>query len=340
MANPRGPVLIEREAPLPEGPDRAPPVPDLAPMPEGRAMQTVAVLAARPRSRLGRFFWATASALVGFVVSVAAWRFVEGLLAANPVLGWTAAVLVGLFVLAAVLIAFREWAAYARLARLDRVHKAALAAVGSGDMKAAGRVVDGLVSLYAAREDTAWGRSRLKDRRGDVFDADALLHLAEAELMGPLDRAARVEIEAAARQVATVTAIVPLALADVAAALVANLRMIRRIAEIYGGRAGALGSWRLLRTVLTHLVATGAVAVGDDLIQSVAGGGLLSKLSRRFGEGVVNGALTARVGVAAVEVCRPLPFAALPKPRVTNLVSRALAGLFGTGRGDEAAGKS
>jgi putative membrane protein len=115
-------------------------------------------------------------------------------------------------------------------------------------------------------------------------------------------------------------------------ALTANLRMIRRIAEIYGGRAGAFGSWRLLRTVLTHLVATGAVAVGDDLIHSVAGGGLLSKLSRRFGEGVINGALTARVGVAALEVCRPLPFVALRKPRVSNLVSRGLAGLFGTGK--------
>ena len=133
------------------------------------------------------------------------------------------------------------------------------------------------------------------------------------------------------------TAIVPLALADVAAALMANLRMIRRIAEIYGGRAGAFGSWRLLRTVLTHLVATGAVAVGDDLIHSVAGGGILSKLSRRFGEGVINGALTARVGVAAIEVCRPLPFVALPKPRVTNLVSRGLAGLFGTSSGGKAA---
>src|SRR5690606_39936966 len=107
-----------------------------------------------------------------------------------------------------------------------------------------------------------------------------------------------------------------------------NLRMIRRIAEIYGGRGGTLGSWRLTRTVLTHLVATGAVAVGDDLIGSVAGGGLLSKVSRRFGEGVVNGALTARVGVAAIEVCRPMPFAALPRPKVTNLISRALAGVF------------
>jgi len=76
-------------------------------------------------------------------------------------------------------------------------------------------------------------------------------------------------------------------------------------------------------------VATGAVAVGDDLISSVAGGGILSKVSRRFGEGVVNGALTARVGVAAIEVCRPLPFKATKKPSVSGLVSRALSGLFG-----------
>jgi putative membrane protein len=89
-----------------------------------------------------------------------------------------------------------------------------------------------------------------------------------------------------------------------------------------------LGGWRLTRAVLGHLVATGAVAVGDDLIGSVAGGGLLSKLSRRFGEGVVNGALTARVGVAAIEVCRPLPFHGQPAPRVTVLVRRALTGLF------------
>ena len=42
----------------------------------------------------------------------------------------------------------------------------------------------------------------------------------------------------------------------------------------------------------------------------------------------MNGALTARVGVAAIDVCRPLPFAALPRPKVSNLIGRALTGLF------------
>jgi putative membrane protein len=114
----------------------------------------------------------------------------------------------------------------------------------------------------------------------------------------------------------------------VLAALSMNLRMIRRIAETYGAHAGFFGSWRLLRAVATHLIATGAVAVGDDTISSVLGGSALARVSRRFGEGVVNGALTARVGIAAMEVCRPLPFEALPRPRVTNLLSRALTGLF------------
>ena len=107
--------------------------------------------------------------------------------------------------------------------------------------------------------------------------------------------------------------------------------MIRTIAEIYGGRSGTLGNWRLTRSVFAHLVATGAVAVGDDLIGSVAGGGVLAKVSRRFGEGVINGALTARVGVAAMEVCRPLPFSDGRRPSVTALVRRALTGLFSKG---------
>ncbi|MCB4379026.1 DUF697 domain-containing protein, partial [Synechococcus sp. MU1644] len=176
--------------------------------------------------------------------------------------------------------------------------------------------------------DTEWGRARLAELRGDQMDATGLLKLAEDTLVAPLDKAAEREVEAAARQVATVTALVPLALADVVAALTANLRMIRRIAEIYGGRGGGLGSWRLTRAVMAHLVATGAVAVGDDMLEPVLGGSILGKLSRRFGEGLVNGALTARVGVAAMEVCRPLTYLPGDRPKARRLVKQALGGLF------------
>lgn len=336
----RGPVLIELDERPKSGPDLAPPVPELedaAALPQGRAMQRMAQLAARPPSRLTRWFWGLLLTLLGAVVSVAAWDFVLGLIARAPLLGYAVTAVTGGLLLVLLAIALREASAFARLGRIDKLNHAARAALTTEDLGAARDVVNKLQALYKGRSELDWGRARMAERQADQFDAATLLGLAESELLAPLDAAARSEIEAAARQVATVTALVPIALADVVAALTANLRMIRRIAEIYGGRSGTLGSWRLTRAVMTHLVATGAVAIGDDLIGSLAGGGVLSKLSRRFGEGVVNGALTARVGIAAIEVCRPLPFIRAGRPSVTGVVRQALAGLFGQ-RADQSTG--
>lgn len=326
----RGPVLIDLEDDATEvTPATAPAITD--DMPQGAALQSVAAIATAKPSRLARWFWSLLLALTGFVISLAAWDYVNALILRSPALGLIVSGLLALLCGVLLIIALRELAAFARLRRIDVVQSAAAQAHAAGDLKAARAVITKLERLYAGRDDTRWGREKLAAQSGDVLDADTLLGLAETTVLEPLDAEAMRAVEAAARQVATVTAIVPLALADVFTALTANLRMIRRIAEIYGGRAGTIGSWRLTRTVLTHLVATGAVAVGDDLIGSVAGGGVLSKISRRFGEGVVNGALTARVGVAAMEVCRPLPFQHTPRPSVTALVRRALTGLFSGG---------
>ena len=301
-------------------------VPDL---PDGRAMQAMELLAARRGSGFGRFAIWVFSTLVGFVASVWAWRFVTGLFAANTVLGGFALVLMGTAVLVALVMAAGEVQAFSRLRRLDVIRAEAEQAASSADIKAARGVVGHVLRLYAGRQDLAWGRARLEERQAEVMDADALLALTEAEMVAPLDAMALREVEVAARRVAMVTALVPLALADLVTALVSNLRMIRRVAEIYGGRSGTLGSWRLLRRVFVSLVAAGAVALTDDMLGTLAGGGILSKLSRRFGEGVVNGALTVRVGLAAMDLCRPLPWIARPRPGVSATVSRALAGLFG-----------
>lgn len=330
MTKTNGPVLfdLDDDTPAPT-PAEAPPVPDiLEPAPQGQAMTTAAALAARPVSRLARWFWSFLVLLITTVASVAAWNFVTNLVTQNLYLGYAVAALFGLFLFVVLLIVIKELSAFARLGRIDRIQHAADAALASEDLTAARAVVNDLTGLYAARDDTKWGRDKLKDRQADMFDASALIALADTEVLGPLDAAARREVEAAARQVATVTALVPLALADVVAALGSNIRMIRRIAEIYGGRSGTLGSWRLTRAVLSHLVATGAVAVGDDMLEPILGGSLLGKLSRRFGEGLVNGALTARVGVAAIEVCRPLPFAEGKRPSVRSIVKTALSGLI------------
>ena len=330
MSQSKGPVLIDLEdAPAPSVAD-APTVPDAMHVPQGEAMQAAARFAARKPSRLGRWFWGLLTALIGAVISISAWEFVVSLTQRAPVLGMAMTALLAAFLLVLLIIAVRELAAFGRLKRMDDLQRSADEAIANADLRAARQTAERLVRLYASRPETQWGRDRFAETKGDAFDASAVLDLAETELLTPLDQMANREVEAAARQVATVTALVPLAMADVVAALAANLRMIRRIAEIYGGRSGVLGSWRLTRAVLTHLVATGAVAIGDDMLEPILGGSILGKVSRRFGEGLVNGALTARVGVAAMEVCRPLPFSRARKPSVRAIVKNALTGLLGS----------
>lgn len=327
--NARAPRL--KDAPAGPSPADAPPIDDglAVPLPRPRTMELVTRIVARRPSRVTRFFLNSLAALLSFLLSMAALRFFDSLMARSPVLGWIGVGLFAAFTLATLALAVREYAAWARLARIDEIHRDSGRALAARDLAQAQKVLDKLDALYARRPEMARARQNVTRRREDSFDAEVLLAMAEAELLAPLDQQARREIEAAARTVAAATALIPLALADVLTALAANLRMIRRMAEIYGGRAGAVGGWRLARTVITHLIATGAVAAGDDLIHTVAGGGILAKVSRRFGEGVVNGALTARVGIAAMEVCRPLPFIRQPKPKVGNLMARGLKGLFG-----------
>jgi len=60
------------------------------------------------------------------------------------------------------------------------------------------------------------------------------------------------------------------------------------------------------------------------LIQQVMGHGIAAKLSARLGEGVLNGLLTARLGLAAIEVARPLPFNALRAPTLADLAGDLL----------------
>ncbi len=267
-----GPELFDLDEAAEMTPENAPPVPDMDMVETPAAMQRVASLAAARPNRLARWFWGLLVSLVGFFVGVAAWDFVAALLVRSPVLGWIAVGLVGLFCAVLMLITLRELAAFARLRRVDRIQNSAADALAEDNLKGARAVTAQIKALYRNRDDTSWRRSEFDDRSGDIMDADGLLGLAETTILAPLDARARLEVEAAARQVATVTAIVPLALADVFTALTSNMRMIRRIAEVYGGRSGTLGSWSLTRQVLAHLVATGAVAVGDDLIGSVAGG--------------------------------------------------------------------
>ncbi len=295
----------------------------------GDAVADETVLA-YPKTRAGLWIWLIGliASTLGAILMLKLWDFSWSLIARNDVLGWAFIGLLTTTVMVFLTIVLREILAVARLGSLDRLKQTAKDARLAPDPALARDFSTSIKALYSNRPELARDLETMERQTGHHMDGFAIIDTVENTIMSPLDQRARREIEAAARKVATVTALVPIPLADVAVALTTNIRMIRKIADIYGGRGGIIGSWRLLRSVMAHLVATGAVAVGDDWLGSIFGGSLLAKLSRRFGEGMINAALTARVGRAAIDVCRPMPFHTNAKPRVSAILQRAMTGVF------------
>ena len=75
---------------------------------------------------------------------------------------------------------------------------------------------------------------------------------------------------------------------------------------------------------MAHLAVTGGVGMADSVVQQVIGHGIASRLSARLGEGMVNGLLTARLGLLTIDLVRPLPFHELPRPALNDLASTLL----------------
>lgn len=262
------------------------------------------------------------SALGGLTVfGVGLWidSLVRRLFEINPGLAWAAIALAALAGLALLGLLARETLGVLRERRIERLRQAAGDAHAANSDREARAVVKDLDALYAARADTARARTALASIDETIIDAQDRLAIAERELMAPLDRQARQAVARAAKQVSLVTAVSPRAIIDVGFVLYSSFTLVRRLAAIYGGRPGFFGFLRLARNVAAHLAVTGGMAAGDGLVQQAMGLGLAAKVSARLGEGVLNGMLTARVGLAAIDACRPMPFHALPAPTFTEV---------------------
>ena len=279
---------------------------------------------ARPRRR--RFSFAKlAFGALGILVSLAVGVWVDALIrdlfTRADWLGWLAIAAAATAVIGLLAVVVREMTGMFRLNAVQALKQEAQEARHQASAKPARKVMAHLVDLLAAKPDTANGRARLARTEGEIIDGPHLLDLAERELLSPLDRQARSLILNASKRVSIVTAVSPRALVDLGYVIYESARLIRAMADLYGGRPGSLGLIRLFRDVVAHLAVTGSIAVGDSLMQQLVGHGIASKLSARLGEGVINGLMTARIGIAAMDLCRPMPFHALKRPGIGDFLS-------------------
>jgi putative membrane protein len=327
----KAPRAIRLDAP---SPDETPARQDhLAILPESEPIDAPAPPAV-PRP-VQRFAWGSlfVAGLSGFLVLAAGvWveNTIRALMSQNPALGYAALVCAVVAALALVVMLGRVARDILRERKVEALRERAVAALAGGTPDEGRAIAGELVGLYKGRAQTAQGRAALQEALPQLFAARDILTVAERSLLSPLDAQATAQIAQAARRVSLVTAVSPRALIDVVFVLVACARLLRSIAGIYAGRPGTLGLLRLARQVMNHLVLTGGIAAGDAVIQQVVGQGLAARLSAKLGEGVINGMLTARIGLSALAVCRPLPFVEARAPTLADV-----AGDLGSWRGDK-----
>ena len=269
---------------------------------------------------IGRIAWTAGGILVSAGLALAADRLIRDLFARYEWLGWAGLGVLGAFIVALLALLAREIFALRRLRVLDALKTDAARARSDDDQKLARHVAERLEAIYADRPDMARSREVVKSNLPHLFDGNEIITLAERSLMAPLDARAKALTAASARRVALVTAVSPRALVDVAFVIYESVRLAGAIAALYGARPGFFGFWRLTGAVLAHLAVTGGLVLTDGLVEQLVGQGLAAKLSARLGEGVVNGLMTVRVGIAAMRVVRPLPFETLPQPMVRDFI--------------------
>ena len=272
----------------------------------------------------GTLFWTSLGGLVLLGAGLGIAQLIDDLFARSEGLGVIGLVFAFAAALALTVVTARETFGLMRLAAIEKLHLRAAEVLTSDDRAASRVVVQDLLKIAHQNPQLARARATLQGHADDIIDGADMIKLAERELMAPLDREARRLVSTAAQRVSVVTAVSPRALFDILFVLVASLRMIRQLAGLYGGRPGTLGMIRLMRHVIAHLAITGGMAASDSLIQQMLGHGIAAKLSQRLGEGMLNGLLTARLGLAAIDVIRPLPFTALPRPALSDLATDLL----------------
>ncbi|CAM3496860.1 YcjF family protein [Xenorhabdus nematophila] len=145
-----------------------------------------------------------------------------------------------------------------------------------------------------------------------------------------LDIQARKEISRSAAESALMIAISPLAIVDMAFIAWRNVRLINRIAALYGIELGYFSRIRLFRLVLLNIAFAGASELIREVGMDWLSQDIAARLSARAAQGIGAGLLTARLGIKAMELCRPLPWIDGDKPKLGDFRHQLLTQLKST----------
>jgi putative membrane protein len=159
------------------------------------------------------------------------------------------------------------------------------------------------------------------------YTNNEILSLFELKVLSPIDKLALGNIGKHASAAGVMIAVSPFALVDMFIVLWRNLVMINQISRFYGLSLGYWGRIALIKKIFRSMLYVGATELLSDAGNYALGVGLTGKISSRVAQGLGAGVLTSRIGLKALNECRPMPWLATTKPGLANMTSKLLEDL-------------
>ena len=234
--------------------------------------------------------------LIGGVAALELANFAAAQFDRSPLLGWLTIALIGPPAAALGWSVVREWRGYASLRTVERIRDG----LQSDDLEVARRHARAWLRAIAAPDDLA----RSVEAATDPATVRALLR---AGPLARLDQEAAQAGRSAALQILAATAVSPWPGLDGVLVVWRGLRLIRRIAGLYGMRPGTLGTLRLWRRVALD---AGSVAAADVVVATMTDALFSSPLGGALAGQASGSAIAAqrmlRLSVAVARSCRPI----------------------------------
>jgi putative membrane protein len=255
--------------------------------------------------------------------------WVTSLFERSAALGALAAALLASGVSGAGLIAWYELSSLFMLESVERIQRRLSPEASPREAQGA---IDDLIAVLARRRDSEAGIA--------AFQRQVLLHHSPAEqveilrqtVIRPIDQRAEAVIRKTALRAFGITALSPTSLTDALFFLALSLRMTREISEAYGLRPTAATTIHLVRRLLREAGTLGAIDLATASLMQHLGGGAAERLSSAAAESLYAAQRITRLGIAIMQLTRPVPFAPQELPTLSSLVGGLFRGRGGVER--------
>ncbi len=143
--------------------------------------------------------------------------------------------------------------------------------------------------------------------------------LYDAIVIADLDKKAQQVVTKISGESALLVAASPLAIADMLLVAWRSFKMLDELAKIYGVQLGYWSRLKLFKFTLINMAAAGASEIIAEASMDLLSMDLAGKVSTRAAQGIGVGILTARLGLKAMSLLRPMPWSNDRKVKLSDL---------------------